>query len=415
MKYFIEVLQNGLGFTLILSGLYALLDEKDKKKKTVLLSFILGLIGALIFTYLRSEPSLNKIRGNLSFTTMSVVFGLSVLYILLGFSIVRSKLPKLAALCESVLTPLINIAMLTHYLPTLILYTKDFMPYGQDTMNTEIVLRIIFWLLGLAFLVLVSWALNGSIKRLDKDNVRFLVRLAFFFNMIFQFALVLQRLYALRLIPREKWIFAFFAFGVNNENMFTFVSIVVLTVIPIILWFKNRKVKEEYNNPAELRKIKAGMRSARRWSAFFVIMVIAASLTLSVVKFYYEREVELSPPEEFEMRGDNAVIPLELLEDEHLHRFEYVNPQGIHVRFIALKKNSGGNYTVCFDACEICGASGYYERKDQIVCKLCDVVMNRGTIGFEGGCNPIPMKFTLGKGEILVSVEELEKEANRFK
>lgn len=415
MKYFIEVLQNGLGFTLILAGLYSLLEERDKKRKTILFSYILGLVGALIFSYLRSEPSLNKIRGNLSFATMSVVFGLSVLYLILGFSVIRNKLPKLAGLSESVLTPLINIAMLTHYLPTLLLYTKDFMPYGQDTMNTEIVLRIIFWLLGLAFLLLVAWALYGSSKRLDKDNVRFFVRLAFAFNMIFQLALVLQRLYALRLIPREKWIFAFFAFGVNHENIFTFASILVLTVIPFALWFRNRRVKEEYNNPAELRKIKARMRSARRWSAFFIVMVILASLTLSIVKYLFEREVELSPPEPYEMRETHAVIPLELLEDEHLHRFEYVNPQGIHVRFIALKKNSAGNYSVCFDACEICGASGYYERKDEVVCKLCDVVMNRGTIGFEGGCNPIPMKFEVKDGEILVSVEELEKEAYRFK
>lgn len=38
---------------------------------------------------------------------------------------------------------------------------------------------------------------------------------------------------------------------------------------------------------------------------------------------------------------------------------------------------------------------GYYERNDDVVCKRCDVVMNKSTIGFKGGCNPVPFEYEI--------------------
>ena len=81
---------------------------------------------------------------------------------------------------------------------------------------------------------------------------------------------------------------------------------------------------------------------------------------------------------------------------------------------IALQKSPGA-YVAALDACEICGASGYYERGHDVICKLCDVVMNRGTIGFAGGCNPIPLVFEIVGDHLLISREELESHAESFR
>ena len=67
------------------------------------------------------------------------------------------------------------------------------------------------------------------------------------------------------------------------------------------------------------------------------------------------------------------------------------------------------------DACEICGPSGYFERKDDVVCKLCDVVMNRGTIGFKGGCNPIPFPYRVHDEKIKIDPRDLDKDSYIFK
>ena len=50
-----------------------------------------------------------------------------------------------------------------------------------------------------------------------------------------------------------------------------------------------------------------------------------------------------------------------------------------------------------------------------MVCKLCDVVMNINTIGFKGGCNPIPIDYTIKDGYIIVPCDVLESYEKTFK
>jgi uncharacterized membrane protein len=100
--------------------------------------------------------------------------------------------------------------------------------------------------------------------------------------------------------------------------------------------------------------------------------------------------------------------------DGHLHRFVYTASDATEVRFIVIRKNEIA-YGVGLDACDICGPTGYYERKGQIICRLCDVVMNISTIGFMGGCNPVPLAYTLRGGTMVIDTEHLENEKGRFK
>ena len=108
------------------------------------------------------------------------------------------------------------------------------------------------------------------------------------------------------------------------------------------------------------------------------------------------------------------VIPLTDVEDGHLHRFSYIATGGNNVRFIIVKKPKGGSYGVGLDACDICGLAGYYERNDEVVCKRCDVVMNKSTIGFKGGCNPVPFEYEIKDKKIYIDKATLEKEKDRF-
>ncbi len=78
-----------------------------------------------------------------------------------------------------------------------------------------------------------------------------------------------------------------------------------------------------------------------------------------------------------------------------------------------IKKNAV-TFGVGLDACDICGPTGYYERDDEVICKLCDVVMNKSTIGFKGGCNPVPLAYTLNGGSMVIKTQNLENENKRF-
>ena len=102
-----------------------------------------------------------------------------------------------------------------------------------------------------------------------------------------------------------------------------------------------------------------------------------------------------------------AYLALTTLEDGHLHRFEYKASNGAAVRFIVILKN-GGAYGVGLDACENCGPSGYYEKDGKVICKRCDVAINPATIGFKGGCNPIPLAFDVVGGDLAIAEADLE-------
>jgi uncharacterized membrane protein len=136
-------------------------------------------------------------------------------------------------------------------------------------------------------------------------------------------------------------------------------------------------------------------------------------LSATVIKAANEREVVLSPAEDMDIHGQEILISLEQVNDGHLHRFAFNASDGTEVRFIVIKKNDVA-FGVGLDACDICGQTGYYERKGEVICKLCDVVMNKQTIGFAGGCNPVPLAYALDGKNMVVMTADLEAEKTRF-
>jgi uncharacterized membrane protein len=181
-----------------------------------------------------------------------------------------------------------------------------------------------------------------------------------------------------------------------------------------LLFIRSLRITEPWRNPAEHRKLRAAKRRFRRWSLVAVSGYIAALLTVTVVKAYSEREIVLSPAEPMTIQGDEIIIPGEKIADWHLHRYDYAAADNIAMRFIVIRK-SEASYGVGLDACDICGPTGYYERRDGVVCRLCDVVMNTSTIGFKGGCNPVPLAYTMRGGNMIIQTADLEAERGRFK
>jgi uncharacterized membrane protein len=116
------------------------------------------------------------------------------------------------------------------------------------------------------------------------------------------------------------------------------------------------------------------------------------------------------------MEATDGVIGLvsNTVDDGHLHRFFYEASDGTAVRFIVIRKSATA-FGVGLDACDVCGPTGYFERDGQVICLLCDVVMNKSTIGFPGGCNPVPLAWRLEAGKLLVNTSDLEAGAWRFR
>ena len=376
---------------------------------------LLGFAGSIVSAILRSIPNyINRTR--FAFWSMvPVTIALVFLLILLFISTNRKQ--KRARLYENLFSAAIFLyaaSMLFYYLPVIIMLATTLVNYGESAVSTMVLFRLIGYVLGIVCMLCAGLAVYKTLIKLSAIELKVSVAGALCIFGITQVVVILQRLYSLGIIPRNDVIFAFIAAVVNHANFFTFAIILFIMIPPIILWRKNRTITEPYHNNAELRKLKAQKRNARRWAKFSLVLLIGSVLSLSVLRHYVDREVPLSPPENYTIADGMAIIPIAELEDDKLHRYAYISEQGIEVRLIAIKK-SEGSYGIGLDACDICGPTGYFERNGEVVCKLCDVVMNKGTIGFPGGCNPVPIAYIVHDGKIKIKIADLEAEAHRFK
>ena len=214
---------------------------------------------------------------------------------------------------------------------------------------------------------------------------------------------------------RHAWAAALVRIGSKYSMVFIWIVAAMVLVLLIAFFLENTRVREPYDNPAQHRKLRAGNRSRRRAAAGLLVFLGMEVFSMSVIKAYDTREIALSEPETFTVEEDRILIPMDSVSDGHLHRFEYKTDNNVNVRWIVVKKPGSASFGVGLDACEVCGNAGYYERNEQVICKRCDVVMNINTIGFKGGCNPIPLSYEADNGSLIFSLEDIIAGEKEFK
>lgn len=412
LKIFIKVMEAGVGFSFIMGLALGYLSTENFKSKYKIIfgTVFVGTLAAIISSIIREIPNFVN-RSALSFWSMVPIVIAFIGIIIFYFLKEKSSIYK--NIFVSFLS-LYIIASFFYYMPALFVQLNNFVYYGESAVSTMVLYRIIGYVFAVVLMILSSIAIFKIVRRVDKiyrDKILMISLSIWGINQIF---IVLQRLYAVDLIPRSASVFNTIAWVINHAHYIGFSLMIFLIILPIILYLNNMKVKETFKNPAELRKKKYHMRCNRNLAKFLLILIVINVFSLTYLRAYSGREIQLSEPEEYEIEGDMIVIPLSELEDMKLHRYQYTASDGVHMRFFLIKK-SQGSYGVVLDACEICGPSGYYERGNDVICKLCDVIMNRGTIGFKGGCNPIPIPYIVHDEKIKISTQDLDANSFVFK
>ena len=101
-------------------------------------------------------------------------------------------------------------------------------------------------------------------------------------------------------------------------------------------------------------------------------------------------------------QGGEIIIPKQgeiNLEDGKLHK--YLFKQGDReARFFVLMSPEG-QLTVVLDACAICKPDGYGQAEGSVICYYCKTLIPLETVGKPGGCNPVPVAFSV-KGDSVV-------------
>lgn len=320
---------------------------------------------------------------------------------------------------------LMSALLIFYSLPGVMLYPFTFNTMGQGVFSAYYMQRLAGWVLGLILLLVYSRMLSHCALRIQPYAVlpcMLGIGILSYFVYCFGYFFVPWVNRAKWLgwpvkfdAARFGWIRSWMMFSATNDMLFRWLGAVMAALMAVVVLLQHLKVTEPYDNPAQKRKLKAKNRSYRRTSSVALVCLALFVVILTAVKGYDTRVVELSAPETYTVEGENILVPMEMVNDGHLHRYEYQTEKNVNVRWIVVKKPGSASYGVGLDACEVCGNAGYFERNGQIICKRCDVVMNINTIGFKGGCNPIPLAYEVANGSLVFKISDLTAAEKEFR
>ena len=212
-------------------------------------------------------------------------------------------------------------------------------------------------------------------------------------------------------LPSSKREMAIIGPIVSNDWFF-FVTIFALAALMILFEAKRREPVLVAASPAERRKAAWSARRERMW----MISVLTFSfifIALITAEFVYAKSVSnLSPATEVTFTGGRVSVPLAQIADGDLHRFQ-AQENGTAIRFWLYQKPDGKVATV-FDACQICGAVGFYKGPNGVVCKNCAAPINPQSVGTAGGCNPVPLKATQTADAVIIEEADVAAGGRMF-
>ena len=413
--------------TAILVGLalsYGRVVDDKLGTKVVAGGLIAGLVLSIVMAVMKQTTNMvDTGTWNMRIFWVAAI-ALIVFLLCLIKPIARSKVGSMVGM---VALSLFVFCRVFYKVPDVYLYPFNFSLSESTIISTDFFTRLAGYVLGLLVVVLVCIGLFKSLKSLERRPIGIALSVVAIIIGAVQMMTCVQTMLARRMIAQNHDLFELVKFFSNNATLFMFLIMAVAIVLSIVVIVLSLRDAEPYRNPAEHRKNKARWRNRRRWAICLIVCMVISVVTLTVVKDYENRGPELSVSEECEIRDGALYIPFEQVEDGHLHRFTYTTEAGyttkagyttsgdIGIRVIVIKKPGANTYGIGLDACEICGQTGYYERDGQVVCIKCDVVMNINTIGFKGGCNPIPIEYSIDGGYIIVPTDGLCDYEKTFK
>ena len=223
----------------------------------------------------------------------------------------------------------------------------------------------------------------------------------------------LHELSEARWIPSNKTEMALLGPIVRNE-LFFFIFVFGAAAFMIFREWQSAtlsKAMKSATNDAERRLMEAQNRRQRFW--MMAAGVASLTVILALTADFIYAKVNAAPVLAREVTAvDNIVrIPVSEVQDGNLHLFT-LKTNGQSIRFMVIKKPNG--YGTALDACLICGAEGYRQEGQNVMCRHCASAIYIPSIGQKGGCNPIGFTSQVDNNEIAIDVSALTKAAEEI-
>ena len=423
LKFYIDVINYLAIFAFLLGIITALLVKYKKLYLNIVVGLVslVGLACSVTMTVFKQLYPQKMVKISLQYNRWALAIGMLFMLVALVLQIIKTfRKCENDKLCIASAISIIFSTIAVWFLgftiiPQVYAMTKEFVAFGENSFGTQSLLRLGGFLLGLLTIFLIALSVQKVYFRLKSCLAKVFALAIFFVGSIDFFLRGVSALARLRFLKSSNpFVFNVMILEDKSTTYITVVFAIVAIIFSFLLFKDSRKVVGTFKNNALLRLEKARLKNNKHWLSSLAFFSILSVFAITVIYSHITKPVALTPPQPYQEEGNMIVIPLTDVEDGHLHRFSYTATGGNNVRFIVVKKPKGGSYGIGLDACDICGLAGYYERNDEVVCKRCDVVMNKSTIGFKGGCNPVPFEYEIKDKKIYIDKATLEKEKDRF-
>lgn len=422
LRLFVTVLPGLLPLALLTMGLSATLSVGEGRDKPIssrwrLFGLIFGTVAALVFAFLRASVVINQ-RNFVNLPALCIAVPLDVATIVCvgasGKTVAKWRKNPLPLHISNAIGALCLAFTVFYALPDVILQLTIFVDSSTPPFTSDMLLRALGFILGAAAAICISLMVRSLRTTASKVAFRIAIILSMIILLIQHLTSLLQIMQGSILLYIDDFSFSILVWLINNAPLMIMAQICVFLIpafASLVIGFKTPVVGE---NSAQIRAKRAFKRKSRRSALAAIMAAIVVILTLTAGVSLMNIKPTLTPPEPYELHDGVATINFVQISDGHLHRFQYKAKDGTVMRFIIIKKN-GGAYGVGLDACENCGDAGYYEKDGKIICRKCDVAINLATIGFKGGCNPIPFPYKAGGGKITIHTADLDVLSSHFK
>lgn len=422
LRLFVAVLPGLLPLMLLTMGLSVSLTVGEGRDRPLsarwrLYGLSFGTVAALIFAILRASVVINQ-RNFVNMPALCVAIPLDIAAIA---AVIRSRktvenwrehplpmhISNAIGACALAFT-------VFYALPDVILQLTIFVDSSTPPFTSDMLLRALGFVLGVIAAICLSLMVRSLRATSNAISFKIAIVLSMIILLVQHVTSLLQIMQGSILLYIDDFSFSVLVWLINNNPLMIMAQISVFlipAVASLVIGFKTAVVGE---NAAEIRTKRAFKRKSRKSALAALLAAVTVILTLTVGVSVMNIKPTLTPPEPYELHDGLATINFVQISDGHLHRFQYKAKDGTVMRFIIIKKN-GGAYGVGLDACENCGDAGYYEKEGKIICRKCDVAINLATIGFKGGCNPIPFPYKAGHGKITIHTADLDVLSSHFK
>jgi len=230
----------------------------------------------------------------------------------------------------------------------------------------------------------------------------------------FQLALTgLHELSEARWLPSSKAEMAILGPIVRNELFFFVFIFGAATLLILREWqaASHSKLANSSMNDAEKRLKESQNRRQRRWMMAAAVASLTVILVLTADFIYARANSALPAARPIAAVGNIVRVQISEVQDGSMHLFT-VNADNQSLRFMIIKKPNG--WGVAMDACRICGAEGYRQDGQNVICRHCASAIYIPSIGDQGGCNPIGVPSRLDGGDLVIDISSLREAAKEI-